>query len=408
MIQKHNKPISILMVGVGGYGEFYLKTLWEEVASESYILCGIVDPYADQSVHFPEIQKQKIPVFSEIQDFYNSGHSADLAVIASPIQYHVEQSIIALTHNSNVLCEKPIGATIQDVDQLIEAGNTSGKWVMIGYQWSYSKAIQSLKSDIMKGLFGRSIRFKTLCLWPRSDNYYQPNKWVGRIKDDEGRWVLSSPVNNAMAHFLHNLLYVIGSEKHLSATPKYVTAELYRINPIENYDTAACRIVVEDNTEVLFYGSHATETEIAPRFQLEFENAVVAFGEDENCIVVTNANGIQKGYGSPDDDHQFKKLFDAMNAVNTELCGLEASRPQTLCMNGIQESVPDIPAFPKSIVRRTDEENRWWVTGLDEVLIDCYQKAILPSEAKYTWAAKGTTINLTDYRFFPGGNPPLD
>ena len=37
------------------------------------------------------------------------------------------------------------------------------------------------------------------------------------------------------------MLYVLGKTPDTSAQPHSVTAELYRANPIENYDTAAIR-----------------------------------------------------------------------------------------------------------------------------------------------------------------------
>ena len=129
---------------------------------------------------------------------------------------------------------------------------------MIGYQWSFSKAIQSLKNDIIKGLFGKPIRLKTLALWPRDDEYYGRNNWAGRIKENQGKWVLDSPMNNAVAHYLHNMFYVLGFEVDSSAVPKQVIAECYRANPIENYDTAVCRILTTDDVEILFYASHAS------------------------------------------------------------------------------------------------------------------------------------------------------
>ena len=41
--------------------------------------------------------------------------------------------------------------------------NQSGKRVAIGYQWSFSQAIQQLKKDILDGVFGkaRRLRFST-------------------------------------------------------------------------------------------------------------------------------------------------------------------------------------------------------------------------------------------------------
>lgn len=397
------------MVGIGGYGGYYLKTLLEEFSEREIELGGVVDPKAEDSAYFSELKRREIPIFERIEAFYQRGLAADLAVIASPLHFHASQSCQALKYGSRVLCEKPMGATIQEADELIRTKDASGLWVMIGYQWSYSRAIQSLKKNISRGLFGRPIRLKTLCLWTRDDAYYHRNDWAGKIKDPEGRWVLDSLANNALAHFLHNLFYILGSKPPESAAPIEVTAETYRANPIENYDTVACRIRTEGEAELLFYGSHATGDDRGPLLHFEFEDAVVFFGEPRAEILAVYSKGGQKTYGSPEDDHQFLKLYEAVESVHNPkqiLCGPEAARPQTLCVNGIQESAPDIVTFPRTLIRRDDARGRWWVEGLDEALLECYEKGKLPSEMKYSWAKRGRTVDLVGYRYFPSGSPP--
>ncbi|NIM16231.1 MAG: Gfo/Idh/MocA family oxidoreductase, partial [Candidatus Aminicenantes bacterium] len=101
------------MVGIGGYGYYYLKTLLEEFSPGSIELRGVVDPFAEQSNHYHELKRQKIPVFETLEEFYSGGYSADLAVIASPLHFHVSQSCTALKNGSHVLCDKPIGAAVQ-------------------------------------------------------------------------------------------------------------------------------------------------------------------------------------------------------------------------------------------------------------------------------------------------------
>lgn len=392
--------VSMLMVGIGGYGYHYLKTIWEELPSDKVQVTGIIDPYADKSGLYPEVVKRSIPVFNTVDEFNQTGHRADLTVISSPIHYHVPQSITALENGSCVLCEKPLCGSIQEADLLIKKRDEVRKWVMVGYQWSYSKAIQSLKNDILKGSFGSPIRMKSLCLWPRDDAYYRRNDWAGKIRDASGRWILDSPANNAMAHYLHNLLYLLGEEIHLSAIPHDVTSEAYRVNPIENYDTIACRIFTVEGIELLFYASHATEKTVNPVFQLEFEDAVIHFSSDQHEIIAVDRKGIRKSYGSPDDDHQFMKLFRAVEMVGKTgimECGIEAARSHTVCINGIQESALNIDAFPDSLIRRDRAEQRWWAEGLDHALYNCYRDSLLPHEAGIEWAVKAKTCNVKSY-----------
>nr|NIM18335.1 gfo/Idh/MocA family oxidoreductase [Candidatus Aminicenantes bacterium]NIM84920.1 gfo/Idh/MocA family oxidoreductase [Candidatus Aminicenantes bacterium]NIN24431.1 gfo/Idh/MocA family oxidoreductase [Candidatus Aminicenantes bacterium]NIN48195.1 gfo/Idh/MocA family oxidoreductase [Candidatus Aminicenantes bacterium]NIN91098.1 gfo/Idh/MocA family oxidoreductase [Candidatus Aminicenantes bacterium] len=280
---------------------------------------------------------------------------------------------------------------------LIKVRDACQRWVMIGYQWSFSSAIQSLKKDIMQGLFGAPLRLKTLCFWPRDLGYYQRNSWAGRKRDDSGRWVLDSPANNAMAHFLHNLFYVLGEEIHISAWPVEVTAELYRAYPIENFDSIACRIFTAAGTELLFYASHATYEDKGPMFNFQFEDAEISYGETSDEIIARDSSGSEKNYGSPEDDHQFLKLFEAVETVRTPkpiVCGLEAAFAQTLCIKGIQESVPEISSFPDNMIQWSKNRERLWVKELDEAFYQCYQKGILPNEAGFSFAVKGKSVGI--------------
>ena len=399
-------PVTVLMVGIGGYGYYYLKTLLDRIPSRQAVLGAVVDPQAKATVHYPRLIQERIPIFDEVEDFYLAGMDADLAVIASPIQFHVPQSCVALRHGTHVLCDKPIAPVVQEADLLVRTAAESGAWCGIGYQWSYSRAIRSLKQDIRSGLFGKPLRLKTMIFWPRDDAYYRRNNWAGRIRDDSGRWVLDGPANNAMAHFLHNFFYLLGEDTGAAAQPEDVVAELYRANPIENCDTAFCRAHA-GGTELLFYASHATQNEQCPIFHLELENAVVRYNQPEPAIIVQTREGASWSYGSPEDDDQFQKLFDAVRAVtSTEppVCGPTAARPQCVCTNGMQDSAPLIGSFPPAILRRDEEHHRWWVQGLEDVVRECYEKSALPSEIGVPWARRGRRVDLRNYSSYPGGD----
>jgi len=399
------QPVSVVLVGIGGMGLYYLKTLLEEFPPGAVELRAAVDPFPEKSELYSELKRLGIPVFDSLEKFYESGSTSELVVVSSPIHFHVRQSCEALRSGSNVLCEKPLGATIQEAEELIQTRDESGLWVMIGYQWSYSSAIQALKRDILAGLFGKPIRLKTICLWPRDEAYYLRSDWAGKIKH-KGDWVLDSPANNAMAHFLHNLFYVLGERVDRSAQPSQVTAELYKAYPIENFDSIACRVFTREGAELLFYASHSTHKEIGPLFSFEFEKATITYGEVSKDIIARDPQGKEKLYGSPDAEHPFQKLFEAVASVREPkpiLCGPEAASSQTLCINGIQESMPEIITFAEPMIEKNDKERRRWVKGLAEALYDCYQNETLPSEEGFSWARAAKSIDLRNYRFFPHG-----
>jgi len=404
-----NKSVSVIMVGTGGYGHYYTNVLIKEYYRGLIDLKAAVEPFPENSSHTPWFLKQSIPVFPTLEEAFKDGIRADLVIISSPLHYHVPQSILALEQGSHVLCDKPVASTIQDAQKLIAAKNKKGLHVLVGYQWSFSSAIQALKRDIQKGSFGKPVRIKTLCLWPRGFDYYSRNDWAGKIKDKEGKWILDSPANNAMAHFLHNLLYLLGEEKDSAALPVFIEAETYKAYDIQNFDTVASRMLVSEGTELLFYASHSIRNRSGPMFKLEFEKATVTYGEDSKSIVSKDPKGqIISDYGDPESEDQFKKFYDSIKVIKglkSAACSLQAAFPHTLAVNGIQDSVPQAPSFPASFIEHSNTGERLWVKELGETLYSCYLNSCLPSEKGVKWAVKGKKVDMQTYTFFPGGRP---
>ena len=116
------RPVTVAVVGIGGYGHYYLKTLLEQFPPGEVRVDAIVDPLARKAGFFLIVKNLEIPIFDTLPEYYQSidaGEAAELVVISSPIHFHVSQSCAALQHGSHVLCEKPIGVTVQEADRLI-------------------------------------------------------------------------------------------------------------------------------------------------------------------------------------------------------------------------------------------------------------------------------------------------
>lgn len=394
-----NKKATIVLVGIGGYGNIYLEELFNSGRLDDDIeIVGAVDPNPMGSKFFKELEEMKVPMYSSLEDFYQNS-SADLAIISSPIQFHCPQTLMALSKGTNVLCEKPVAATVEEIDRMIEARDRSGKFVSVGYQWSHNYAILNLKKDISNGLLGRPQKLKTIVQWSRNRNYYNRSPWAGRKKDENGNWILDSVANNATAHYLHNMFYVLGDRVDRSALPADVTAELYRANTIENFDTACIRANTDEGVEILFFATHAVKIHPIPQFYYEFEKAKVVYGDpgipgSEKNIICFFEDGKTKNYGDPYID-ECKKMWMAIDGVkdgDNVVCSLEAAYSHTITINAAQKSMEDIIDFPSNIIKIDDEKNLVWVEGLEQVLKDSYIQGRLPSDMGVPWARKGKKI----------------
>lgn len=403
------RSVSIVLVGIGGMGNVYVEELLKREGEGSFQIAGLVDPAPERCPHLGDLTGRGIPVFAGLDAFYLSGLRADLAVISSPIQYHAAQTILALEKGSFVLCEKPVAATVQEAAAMAEAERRTGRWAAVAYQWSFSAAVQSLKADLLAGVYGRPIRLRCLTTWPRDKAYYGRNDWAGRVRDAAGAWVLDGPANNAMAHDLHNMLYLLGADAGSSAKPAWIQAELYRANPIENNDTAAGRLRLDDGTPILFWFSHAARLDRGPRLRIELERGIVSAESRGGSLLGETAAGGRRDYGNPDAT-PMKKLWDALEAVASggiPVCRVEAASAQTLAVDGMQDSAGEAAEFPAELKRESSDgaSSRLWVDGLDEALEQGFTSSRLPSEMGLPWAKPGRPIDLTEYREFPGPSP---
>ncbi|GAK12276.1 Gfo/Idh/MocA family protein [Geomicrobium sp. JCM 19039] len=384
------KEVSILLVGIGGYGSTYVRELLS--MDQFSLVKGVVDPNPERSPFYAEVKKGSIPVFETVDEFF-ANHSADLTIISSPIPYHNEQTLAALKHDSHVLCEKPLTTDIEQIYDIIALKNEKKRFVAVGFDWSYSRSIQKLKAEVISGTFGRPIQFKTLVLWPRDDNYFQRAVWAGKCKTDDGIPIYDSVANNAAAHFLHNMFYLLGSTPFESAHPLKLESELYRVNPIETFDTCALRVKVEGGTELLYLATHAGAEQKGPIYEYVFEDAVIQY-ERYGSIIVTMRDGTIRRYSDPEEERS-QKLFSCIEAVKTKdythvLCGPESVIPHVMCIDALHTAMNDTIVFPDQSVIR--EDKRRSVKGLDEIMKKSFELWKLPSELEEAdWAVRGYT-----------------
>lgn len=394
------KKVSIVIIGIDGYGKRYLNWLLQEGEKYKVVIAGVVDIHPKNSYIYTEVVKNNIPIFPSIEEFYDNEH-ADLAIISTPIHLHAYQSCYALEHGSNVLCEKPMCATIQEAHQMIETRDRSGNFLAIGFDWSFNPSVIQLKQDIINNEFGKPQRFKSLLLLPRSENYYNRTSWAGKMYSEKGEPILDSVANNAGAHSLHYMFFLLGSGLNRSAQLKQVTAELYRANPIESYDTCALKAKVEDDITIHFYATHATKNNWGPIFSFEFEQAIMSYTPgDSNSLEVNFNDGRRRFYSGPLQTSPMQKLIDCIKSIVLNVkdvtCGPEASYTHTLCVNNMHRSFIRIADFDPSLIRQDNDVT--WVEGLDETLIKSFNQWMMPSDINKPWTKKGNPINIASLK----------
>jgi predicted dehydrogenase len=389
-------PITVAVVGLGGFGHNYLRALLHENDSNVRILAG-ADPEPWRSNYLQELNSAGIPSYPDLPSLLKD-HRPNLTVIAAPQHLHKQLACLALSHGSHVLCEKPAASTFRQGLEMRRAQSNAGRILAIGFQWSFSSAIAALKQDIASGALGQPKRLKSLVLWPRDAAYYSRNNWAGRIWGANGQPICDNPVGNACAHYLHNMLYVLGQTPSQSTWPTTVECETYRLHAIENFDTALLRLNTTSGAELFLAVSHATATHREPAFQYEFENATVTYDLGGDARVIARwKDGKIRDYGTLPNGMNVDKLGITIRAIRERTdvpCGIEAALPHMAVASAIQEA--PITALPASINQNfLADQNIHPLCTLGRDLMRCYDAWLMPSELRLPWSARKHIASIT-------------
>ena len=378
--------LKVVLVGAGGYAANYVKALLGPHKPAGLQLVGVVDPYAAAS---PEYERFKyLPVYGRLSKFF-AEHSADLAIISSPIHFHYEQCMTAMENGAHVLCEKPLVPTLKELDLLAEKERATGKTVAVGFQLSYATSMLELKQRILSGEFSKSVSMKAFVSWPREWTYYARNSWAGKFKTPDGSKIINDSVaSNATAHYIHNMLFMLGAAMEESATLEDICAECYVANDIETFDTIVFRGKAA-GADMFYTASHATDITTSPTLEYTFEKARVEielYKPTDFCVIYHKDGRVESLTHDLNDGEWNKIVFTAQSIMESRphICGIETVRPFTAVIDHVFANVPFRP-FKEGFVTVDSDKKSTYVKGLHTDLLEGHKQGKLPTEMGYDW-----------------------
>jgi UDP-N-acetylglucosamine 3-dehydrogenase len=138
------------VVGVGTMGQHHVRVYTEIDNCE---LVGIFDKDAERAKEIAS--KYGTKTFGSLEDLIKI--HPDAVSIAVPTSLHKEVAIKFLKEGIACLIEKPISATIEDAQEIIDAAEESGTVLMVGHIERFNPAVLKLKDLITKGELGNVL-----------------------------------------------------------------------------------------------------------------------------------------------------------------------------------------------------------------------------------------------------------
>ena len=91
--------------------------------------------------------------FTDYKDIANND-DIDVVTVAVPDQLHVKISCDLLRAGKNVLCEKPLALTREDIEEMVKAADEAGSKFMVGQICRFTPAFEKAKELIESGIIG--------------------------------------------------------------------------------------------------------------------------------------------------------------------------------------------------------------------------------------------------------------
>jgi predicted dehydrogenase len=352
-----------------------------------------------------ELHGKGIRVVREFDELLGLG--IDAVWLPLPIDLHLPFTERALAAGKAVLCEKPAAGAVDDVDRMIAARDASGLPVVIGFQDIYQPAVATVKDRLLAGEFGKALGARVIGCWPRSERYFGRNDWAGRMRR-EGRWVMDSPASNALAHFLHLALFMLGPTRQETAHATSVAAELYRANPIENYDTCSMHFTIGDGLPLYVAYTHACASTIDPIVTIDTEQAQISYIAGQHIKVRKSTGAVETLPLSANPHKHMLKAFAAWvgGEVDSVIGStLEMARDHVVAVNAASEAAPvvDVPHAHIDVMRAADRTLLRAIREILPAMKSCIaDRCTLNQTGLAPWSSPPQSKLINGYTHFSG------
>ena len=141
------KEQRLLRIGVLGAGQIAQAAHFESCAkarnAELSAICDVADDLRERMAVVHDAKKTYADYDRMLAD-----PDIDAVIIATADAFHVPASIRALEAGKHVLCEKPVGLTVEEVEELKRLVDKSGRIFQVGHMKRFDAGLQAAKSFI--------------------------------------------------------------------------------------------------------------------------------------------------------------------------------------------------------------------------------------------------------------------
>lgn len=199
--------LKVAIIGTGAISPAHIEAYLQ--FKDRCKIVALCDLYPEKAEAKREKYGLDAKIVSDYKELLQDG--IDLVSVCMPPYVHAPVTIDFLNAGSHVIVEKPMAASLQECDEMIEAAQSSGNVLSVIAQNRFRNPIMKLKKVLDSGLAGKILHAQVDSLWWRGHCYY--DLWWRGTWEKEG----GGPTLNHAVHHIDALLWMLGRPSQLQA-----------------------------------------------------------------------------------------------------------------------------------------------------------------------------------------------
>ncbi len=233
---------------------------------ENAELIGVFDNREESAVKFSEDYGCK--VFKTMEDMFSSD-DIDVVCICTPSGTHTPIAVKAAGYKKNVIVEKPMAITKEQISQLLSAVSENGVKMAVISQLRFTEPVKKIKDAIESGKLGKLLCGDVYMKYHRSPEYYSSSGWRGTWAMDGGGALMNQGI-----HGIDLLTYLMGPVDSVYAVSRTLDRD------IEVEDAANVNVVYKNGAIGVIQGTTCITPGYPRRIEISGTKGTVVLEED--------------------------------------------------------------------------------------------------------------------------------
>ena len=154
-----SEKVRIAVMGLGAQGKQHIASFGMGILDNASLV-AVVDVIPEISTALAESNGTR--AYSDLDRFFKEAHEfADAVIVCVPNKYHCDVVLQALSAGLHVLVEKPFAVSLEQVDRMIAAAETTGRCLMVSHNLLFYEPHRVVTELISSGAIERPVEFRT-------------------------------------------------------------------------------------------------------------------------------------------------------------------------------------------------------------------------------------------------------